>query len=282
MSVMISSFAPSPALAPYVIDYCVYDISAAARQGAPAKITTFPDTISVACFLFGDPVAAAHKHRRSDSTRSAISGFQTYRFDIEGAGRQAGVTARFTAWGARCFFPDSAEAFVDVRVDYRDLFLASRVEALEDQLHELDNAAQRARCVDAFLLAHLRPQALDQVVRATALGIWKRGGLVSMETLAAEADLSTRTLERRFLSVVGVGPKKFARVVRLQQAIRRYPQLGSWTDTAFATGYADQSHLIRECRAMLGDSPEVLFAKPSCTLSEGFEGALASPQAMRA
>jgi AraC-like DNA-binding protein len=279
---MISSFSPSPALAPYVIDYCVYDISAADRSGAPARVTTMPDTLSVACFLYGDPVQAAHKNSSSASTRSAISGFQTYRFDIEGQGRQAGVTARFTAWGARCFFPDSAEAFVDVRVDYRDLFLASRVEALEDQLHALGSAAERARCVDAFLLAHLRPRALDRVVRATALAIWKRGGLVTMEALADEAELSQRTLERRFLSVVGVGPKKFARVVRLQNALKRYPQIGSWTDTAFATGYADQSHLIRECRAMLGESPEVLFAKPSCELSADFEGAKRSPRAMQA
>ena len=278
---MIACFAPSPALAPYVIDYCVYDISAAARNGAPAKVTTFPDTISVACFLWGDPVQAEHKHNKTDSARSAVSGFQTYRFDIEGHGRQAGVAARFTAWGARCFFPESAQAFVDVRVDYRDLFQPSRVEALEDELHELNNDRARARCVDAFLLAHLRPQAMDHAVRAAALGIWRQGGLGSIAALAESTNLSVRTLERRFLSVVGVGPKKFARVVRLQHALQHYNRIGSWTDTAFATGYSDQSHLIRECQAMLGESPEVLFAKPSCELTQGFESAKQSAQGMQ-
>ena len=279
---MIASFAPSPALAPYVIDYCVYDISAAARNDAPARFTTFPDTTSVACFLWGDPVQTTYKHTHKESSRSGISGFQTYRFDIEGRGRQAGVAARFTAWGARCFFPDPAQAFVDARIDSRDLFSSSKVETLEDQLHGLGSARARAWCVDTFLLAHLLPNALDQVVRATALGIWRSGGLASMASLANAASLSQRTLERRFLAVVGVGPKKFARVVRLQHALQYYPRVGSWTDTAFATGYADQSHLIRECQAMLGTSPTELFTSPSSEATPDFEAARLSPEAIQA
>ena len=121
---------------------------------------------------------------------------------------------------------------------------------------------------------------MDHAVRAAALGIWRQGGLGSIAALAESTNLSVRTLERRFLSVVGVGPKKFARVARLQHALQHYNRIGSWTDTAFATGYSDQSHLIRECQAMLGESPEVLFAKPSCELTQGFESAKQSAQGM--
>jgi AraC-like DNA-binding protein len=85
-------------------------------------------------------------------------------------------------------------------------------------------------------------------------------------TMAAAADgavegLSERQLRRRFHEQVGYGPKTLHRVLRFQRFVRRLPLLAgglSLADAAAELGYADQSHLGRECRELAGSSPKAL------------------------
>ena len=87
--------------------------------------------------------------------------------------------------------------------------------------------------------------------------------------LGAVALMTRRHLERRFLSTFGIGPKRLARIARFQRALRVLDQADPrrrGTITAAACGYADQSHFIREFRALAGCSPaEHLVARAELT-----------------
>ena len=133
------------------------------------------------------------------------------------------------------------------------------------------------RRVDTFLLAHLQARYPDPVVRAAVGMLVQSCGATPMRTLARHFEMSERSLERRFLRAMGVGPKKFARVVRLQGALAGHGRTGSWTDTAAAMGYFDQSHLIRDCQSMLGMSPEVLVSTPLSEAAQAFQAAVPAP-----
>ena len=70
--------------------------------------------------------------------------------------------------------------------------------------------------------------------------------------------MTRRHLERQFLDLVGVSPKRFARIVRLQHALQMLEQSdvgAKGAMTAAACGYADQAHFIRECQDVCGHSP---------------------------
>lgn len=268
---MISSFAPSAALAPYVQCYVVYDFPRALGNGVPAALTVFPDTSPYACFLFGDGLQATHKNQHFEKTRSGICGLQTYRVDMQGAGHMGGVSVRFTPWGASCLVPATADALVDVRADFRDVFRARAIEALEDELSVAPDASTRAHRVDAFLLQHIQPSRLDVLARAAARCVAQARGTLTTRALACRFGISERSLERRFVAAMGVGPKKFSRVVRLQSALAEYSVTSSWTDSAAATGYCDQSHLIRDCQSMLGMAPEVLMGTPLSEAARAFQ-----------
>jgi transcriptional regulator GlxA family with amidase domain len=81
-------------------------------------------------------------------------------------------------------------------------------------------------------------------------------GRTSVDALAAGAGVSARHVERVFRDEVGLSPKRLARVVRLQEVLRR---LGAapdrWVDVALDCGYADQAHLSRDFRELTGESP---------------------------
>ena len=69
--------------------------------------------------------------------------------------------------------------------------------------------------------------------------------------------LLPRTLRRRFTAHVGLTPKRFARVQRLQRLVRALDgdvQV-DWAAMAAKHGYADQSHLADEFRELVGVTP---------------------------
>jgi len=81
------------------------------------------------------------------------------------------------------------------------------------------------------------------------------------EEVAGLVGLSERQLRRRSHAAAGYGPKTLQRVLRFQRFVRLLdasPVLPDLADAAVRTGYADQPHLTRECRALSGQAPAAL------------------------
>ncbi|HEX4633739.1 MAG TPA: helix-turn-helix domain-containing protein [Gemmatimonadales bacterium] len=95
------------------------------------------------------------------------------------------------------------------------------------------------------------------VGRAAAL-VRDAAGQKRMDDLTRDLDVSPRSLERKFLTHVGMSPKLFSRLVRFDRVIRDMGRRGQmpWTQFALAHGYADQAHFINEFREFAGVSPE--------------------------
>jgi len=96
----------------------------------------------------------------------------------------------------------------------------------------------------------------DPVVTAATTQL--QGAAASVRSVASDLGLSERSLRRRVCVAVGYGPKRLARVLRLQRALgaaRLGDELGR---VAFDAGYADQSHFTNECRLLAGASPAEL------------------------
>lgn len=116
----------------------------------------------------------------------------------------------------------------------------------------------RLAAADELLLRQLRsqqpvPNAIDQV----ADRILHQHGQVNIETLAHDAGLSRRQLERRFLAEVGAPPKLYARTARFNHVLQLLAAspTPNWQDIAYRCGYYDQAHFIREFRFFTGKSP---------------------------
>ncbi len=131
--------------------------------------------------------------------------------------------------------------------------------------------------VDAW---ELRNQTLDladvvgskrsrDLVDDRALDAWVRGvepdrraaaavRLLEHDSVDATADalgLSSRQLRRLFDAHVGVGPKTFQRVLRLQRFVQRTDEGAPLARAAADAGYSDQAHMSREVLRMSGVTP---------------------------
>jgi AraC-like DNA-binding protein len=115
----------------------------------------------------------------------------------------------------------------------------------------------------AHLAAALAPYCsrvpLDRLssVDAALATIAASHGTLAIDDVARRAGITRRHLERQFREHVGLGVKQAARITRIQSVLNllQSRSLLSGAEIAARFGYADQAHLIHECRALTGTTP---------------------------
>jgi AraC-like DNA-binding protein len=263
-------FQPSPLLAPYVT--AIWDYQDL-LGGNNLALSILPDTATYLCFLYADLLSTAHKDR-AYTTRSGLAGFQSFRSDLGGFGKVSGVSARLTPWGLNVFCRGIVKDCAERRVDCRDIFPKYSIEAIEDELGIKRSAGERVRCVEGFLLSILNRHNEDLLIQTACGELDRAHGNYSITMLARNLGLSKRTLERRFQNHTGATPKKYARIVRLRNAVFLRKELSNWADVACAAGYYDQSHLIHDFQELYGMSPDSIYPRMETSGTLRFSGLL--------
>ncbi|WP_437594268.1 helix-turn-helix domain-containing protein [Sorangium sp. So ce1000] len=151
--------------------------------------------------------------------------------------------------------------------------LTDRIVPLED----VWGRAGRELC-GALLAARSPADVMDRVTRELALRggqpfetasgqLTRRavrlleGGEFRVESVADRLGVTARHLRRAFTENVGIGPKEFARAVRLQRAVRMAATSCDWARIAADAGYYDQAHLIADFRQLVGLTPGAFFKR---------------------
>jgi len=123
-----------------------------------------------------------------------------------------------------------------------------------------------------LLAASSQPELIDRLARALAVRARQtfepasgrlarhavrllEAGEVRVDRVAEQLGVTARHLRRVFTESIGIGPKEFARAVRLQRAVRRTAISKDWARIAADAGYYDQAHLIAEFRQLIGLTP---------------------------
>jgi AraC-like DNA-binding protein len=164
---------------------------------------------------------------------------------------------RFHPYGAAALFkaPQDELAGLTIGVDALAKPLSRALSAVRESAADLDDGVTR---VQQALLQWVAPESIDLRVRSAVQTIDREQGLVSIDDLAASVSMTRRHLERQFLKVVGITPKRLARITRFQHALRILEgsdAASPGTRTAAACGYADQAHFIRDFRNLAGCPP---------------------------
>jgi len=135
---------------------------------------------------------------------------------------------------------------------------------LHERLMALTDAIGMKYCCENFLLQQLcKRKAKDHCGQIPAIAdyIFNNAGNCSIENIASRANMSMKTLERRFTEQVGTSPKLYARIIRFNNAITlkmNHPRR-SWTDIAYHCGYYDQMHFIKDFKLFSGTTPTRFF-----------------------
>jgi AraC-like DNA-binding protein len=137
---------------------------------------------------------------------------------------------------------------------------------LVERIHEAGADHDRIALLDAFFDKRLQARNnLVDYVEYTLTQLQQAQGKVSIKGLEDKLGISTRQLERLFLSKVGLSPKQMSKIIRLNGAfsqLEAQPSL-SMTSLSYELGYHDQAHFCHDFKAIAGVSPSKLFSQSS-------------------
>jgi AraC-like DNA-binding protein len=179
--------------------------------------------------------------------------------------------------GAAGLLGEHMQGFLDAEIGLDAVFGATAVSLLEEKLAEATTSAERLSWVERFLAANLRPQALESVA-CRAAGLLGQNPHLRVGHLAARLDVSERHLSRSFQAMFGMAPKQFARIARIESVWSARGRGASWADIAYATGFADQSHMVNDFTEIVGVPPAQLVSFPAAEIARRGNGRVAEVQ----
>jgi len=214
--------------------------------------TIVPDGCPELILQLGDPYESLVEGRIEQQPSAFLMGALSGPLRLRARGRTHTVGIRFRPGGLSSFLRVPLRELTDRAVPVADVF-GARGRELAERAAEARGAPDLLRAVEGFLHPLLAPRARGRAMAATLV---RSRGRTTIDALAACAGVSTRHVERVFRDEVGLSPKRLARVVRLQEVLRRVGEApGRWVDVALDCGYADQAHLSRDFRELTGESP---------------------------
>lgn len=250
---------PHPALSPYVIDYSGY------RESTSREVRRRELPVSFVPLIinFGAPFTLSDAHDADRPYASFTAGVYAGPVIVGSNGRAHCLQVNFSPLGALRFF-GIAQSDMAGRTLALDDLLGSGAPALIGELHDTSGWPRRFALLDRFIaLRFERAKEPHDTVRQAWHGLKQSKGAVSIASLAADTGVSRRHLAKLFHAEIGATPKTMARILRFEHArqmARTVPRLG-WADLAYAAGYADQAHLVREFRELSGLSPGDLLRR---------------------
>ena len=196
---------------------------------------------------------------RSEGHRLSVIGARRTHEDIDCSTRLLTAGARLKPGAAPALFRISARELTDRSTSAESLVGSTACEALAS--FENDPATHAASRLIAFIAAlRRRGRRLDDRAR------WFSGTNRLPNTIhnvASRVGVTERALHAWAMTHLGMGVKRFASIRRLHNAlsVRLADRSATWSRIAALSGYADQPHLVRECRALLGESPGDFVAR---------------------
>jgi AraC-like DNA-binding protein len=254
--------APAPALRPFVECYW-----RATSHGQPAFRPIellVPDLRVEVIFNPGEPWLWSDQ-RTDRSERAAVMtciGMRGRALAIQQPGRLDHFAVRFRPGGLAAF---SSEPLSDLSQRCLDLSgLWPRAAELAEQLYAARTDQNRVQLMDAYLLGRLPEVRTDlRCAMRAARELSQAHGRLPIIELAERNGLHYKRLERLFARHIGLSPKHFARVARLQHVLdvaTAQPTLGL-SAIAAVGGYSDQAHFNRDFRALIGRTPRDFFTE---------------------
>jgi AraC-like DNA-binding protein len=149
---------------------------------------------------------------------------------------------------AGCTAAELASRFTDL-----DAAFGSTTD-LRERLALADDDSARVALLEAWLATRVRREPAPALTAAVTTILQSPAG-ADLTSVASQAGISLRQLERQFVADVGITPKTFARLARLQTALSLIATGQSLGDIAVTCGYYDQSHMTRDFIHLARTSP---------------------------
>ena len=226
---------------------------------------TSDEAFSVLTFPIGCPQIIFHRKtplyipeiNRSQS-RLTISGQVNFAAHIQSDGNLEMIVAVFYPHTIGMFIDTPPSAFYNQEISGYDIS-NRQLDETAAKIFDSQGGHAAIAILENWLLTRISP-TLNHRRISGSIDLLMRDPAISVYGLADTACLSLKQYARIFREQVGMNPKEYARVVRFQKALWMLQRgARNFAGISAECGYADQSHFIREFKAMSGLTPKSLL-----------------------
>jgi len=249
-------FRPRPPLSESIAYFGYWD----RRSGGPHRSRALPRGAATIVIDIGDRPevdffgADARTRVRVPPAFFIGAGTASYVTHIDTA--QTVITVHFRPGGALPFLGVAQGELTDACVGFGELWGRAAV-TLRERLAEATSATARVMLLEAFLANRLQDEQFAPHPDVTAvLDGAERNPSMRVADAVTLTGSSAKRLINMFRVQVGLTPKAYLRVRRLQAALRRLDEgMSGGAAIAAELGYFDQAHFVREFRAFTETTP---------------------------
>ncbi|HZY78862.1 MAG TPA: helix-turn-helix transcriptional regulator [Cyclobacteriaceae bacterium] len=189
-------------------------------------------------------------------------------FRIPGPGKTFGI--RFYPATASFLLNDDVNNFNDGVFDLAGITGGS-ISELHAKLQDEVLVSQQISLVESYLLKRLeeRSKVVEKItfVQRVMNEVTHKDFFDNIENVAGWYGISSRYLQKVFVQQTGLSPKLYMKINRFQNSLVMLGKKGvSLTSVAYACGYFDQSHFIREFKSFTGVSPSLFLPENSTAI----------------
>lgn len=252
---------PCPTLQPYVHSFAYVRT---ARDEKSFLIEQHPTChTALACILGESPETTDLNRNKQFKPRLSFTG-QLKQYSPLQSGNYSAIYAVFNPIGAAHFFSQPMHQFTDQFTELSDMIPCNNI---YQQLADCDSDPQRVITTMEQWLLNLftsrRHTMSDKFAASSArlAGIVKKMKQVKgrnyIDDICNDFNIPQRTLEAQFNNIIGVSPKTFSRMLRINYAYRQCILLKEtdWQEIVYECNYFDQAHFIKEFKSSFGYTP---------------------------
>jgi AraC-like DNA-binding protein len=190
--------------------------------------------------------------------RSFAYGQITHYYDLIATGSLGMVVVVLHPYSINSLFRVSADELNNGTIDLVD-FYGSEVHNVEDKIHHAKTSGEIIAVIEKFLLKKTTAAYPNDATFSQAISlIYQHKGIITVEGLLKAVPVTERQLQRKFKYYIGINPKKFADVIKLQhflKLLKNHPPDDKLAGIVYDSGYYDQSHLNNWFKKTAGITP---------------------------
>ncbi|MCF2857793.1 helix-turn-helix transcriptional regulator [Pseudoalteromonas sp. SMS1] len=178
-------------------------------------------------------------------------------YDYAMHGKNGIIGVKFKLGALAPVLPNPIEHYIDTTTSLPS-FLHCDLVSLSQTLSQTDNDKARVYTLEQALEPLCSYVQVHHVQQLTALveHIKNNDDIYTVEDLALKSGISKRTLQRQFKKYIGLSPKYLIRKYRLHNALALIEQQPNDIHHLVSKlDYADQAHLIKDFKNILGMTP---------------------------
>jgi len=252
----MEQYIPSQPLQPFIKRFMIMESEHGMNN------TILPDTSIVMAFRYKGMVGYTEEGIDNPLPVSVITGIRKSARLVRYSKNAATLLVIFKEGGAAAFFKEPMHELSGLSLSLDEIIQCQKIKDIEERLSEATDNTQRIDITERFLLSELKRTQTDTLVFHSIQKIQYAHGDVRIKDMLTDLHISRDPFEKRFRRITGATPKQFAGIIRLRYLIDHYTDANSLTEAAYAAGYFDQAHFIKDFRAFTGQTPHAFFKSP--------------------